>query len=103
MNSALWVVQGLLALVFLYSGGKKLLRSTEQIQALLWARDLTPTMVRGIGILEVLGAVGLIVPMLTGILLWLTSRARVRAAGAARHRVVHECLPHCRAASRACL
>ena len=80
MNSALWVIQVLLALVFVYSGGKKLLRSEEQLQALPWARDLTPSMVRGIGILEMLGAVGMIVPMLTGIFAWLTPLAAVGLA-----------------------
>jgi uncharacterized membrane protein YphA (DoxX/SURF4 family) len=80
MIIVLWVLQVLLALVFLFSGGKKLIRSNEQIQALPWARDLSPTMVRGIGILEVLGAIGVILPVLTGILPWLTPLA---AAGLA--------------------
>ena len=80
MNIVLWVVQVLLALVFLYSGGKKLTRSNEQIQALPWARDLSATMVRGIGILEVLGAIGVIVPVLTGIRPWLTPLAAVGLA-----------------------
>jgi hypothetical protein len=75
MTIVLWVVQVLLALVFLYSGGKKLIRSNEQIQALPWARDLSVIMVRGIGILEVLGAIGLVLPVLTGILPWLTPLA----------------------------
>jgi uncharacterized membrane protein YphA (DoxX/SURF4 family) len=75
MNIVLWVVQALLALVFFYSGGKKLIRSNEQIQALPWARDLSRAMVRAIGILEVLGAIGVILPVLTGILPWLTPLA----------------------------
>jgi uncharacterized membrane protein YphA (DoxX/SURF4 family) len=80
MNIVLWVLQVLLALVFFYSGGKKLIRSNEQIQALPWARDLSPRVVRGIGILEVLGASGLILPVLTGILPWLTPLAAVGLA-----------------------
>ena len=80
MNIVLWVLQVLLALAFFYSGRRKLIRSDEQIQALPWARDLSPRMVRGIGILEVLGAAGLILPVLTGILPWLTPLA---AAGLA--------------------
>jgi uncharacterized membrane protein YphA (DoxX/SURF4 family) len=77
MNIVLWVAQVLLALVFFYSGGKKLIRSNEQIQALPWARDLSPTMVRAIGILEALCAIGVILPVLTGILPWLTPLAAV--------------------------
>ena len=75
MPIVLWIIQALLALVFLYSGGKKLIRSNEQIRALPWARDLSIALVRGIGVLEVLGAIGLILPVVTGILPWLTPLA----------------------------
>jgi len=61
--------------MFGYSGSKKLLRSNDQIRALPWARDLSPRLVRRIGVLEVVGAVGIVLPALTGILLWLTPLA----------------------------
>jgi uncharacterized membrane protein YphA (DoxX/SURF4 family) len=80
MNIVLWVLQVLLALVFLFSGAKKLIRSNEQIHALPWARDLSPRVVRGIGSLEVLGAIGVILPVLTGILPWLMPLAAVGLA-----------------------
>src|ERR687886_243913 len=75
MNSVLWAAQALLALVFCYSGIKKLVRSDDQTRALPWARGLSVALVRGIGVLEVLGGIGMIAPVLSGILPWLTPLA----------------------------
>jgi hypothetical protein len=64
MPYALWIVQGLLALVFLFAGGTKLvlpldvlmsMGSPNQIQLPGW-------FIRFIGVAEVLGALGLILP-----------------------------------------
>ncbi|MDX3660183.1 DoxX family protein [Streptomyces sp. ID05-26A] len=79
MNIALWVVQGLLAAVYLASGLMKLVRSHEQIVASNgnWARDVSGTAVKGIGAVEVLGALGLVLPWLTGIAPVLTPIAAV--------------------------
>ena len=45
-------------------------------ERMAWIDSLNPrTLVRGIGLLEILGAVGLILPALTGILPWLTPLA----------------------------
>ena len=64
MIYALWIVQGLLALLFLFTGGMKLvlpldvlmsMGSPNQIQLPGW-------FVRFIGVAEVLGAIGLILP-----------------------------------------
>jgi uncharacterized membrane protein len=81
MNITLWVVQGLLALAFLAAGVPK---ATQPIPAvstrLTWAKDVPAPLVRFIGVAEILGALGLILPALTGILPWLTVAA---AAGLA--------------------
>jgi uncharacterized membrane protein YphA (DoxX/SURF4 family) len=73
MNTALWVVQVLLALIFLGAG---LLKVTQPIARLekrmTWVKDSNPQTVRLIGVLEILGALGVILPSLTGILPWLT-------------------------------
>jgi len=45
-----------------------------------YVEDLTDDQVRTIGILEVLGAVGLILPTVTRILPWLTPLADIRLA-----------------------
>jgi hypothetical protein len=59
MNYALWIVQGLLALLFLFAGGTKLVMP---IEALTGQTPLPGWFVRFIGVVEVLGAVGLILP-----------------------------------------
>jgi hypothetical protein len=68
MLIAYWIVAALLALFYVYSGGVKILRSREKLQPMMKWVDSTPLpVVRLIGVLEVLGAIGLIVPPLTGI------------------------------------
>ena len=71
MNLSLWIVAGLLAVVYLISGGGKLIMSKEKIAALTpsarWVEDFSAGSVKAIGALEVLGAVGLILPALLDI------------------------------------
>ena len=68
MEIAYWIVAGLLALFYLYAGGRKVLLSREQLLPMMGWVDRTPMpLVRTIGVLEVLGAAGLILPPLTGI------------------------------------
>src|SRR6266516_1295046 len=55
----LWIVQGLLALVFLFAGGMKLVLPIEELTAQL---PLPGLFVRFIGLAESLGALGLILP-----------------------------------------
>jgi hypothetical protein len=59
MTSALWVVQGLLALLFLFTGGMKLVLPLEALQGPV---ALPGLFLRCIGVAEVLGALGLILP-----------------------------------------
>jgi uncharacterized membrane protein YphA (DoxX/SURF4 family) len=59
MTYALWIVQGLLALLFLFAGGMKLVLPLE---ALTEEMPLPGLFVRFIGVAEVLGAIGLILP-----------------------------------------
>lgn len=63
-NVALWVVQVLLALLFLFAGGMKLVLPIEEM-----TRDvaLPGWFLRFIGVAEVLGGLGLVLPGLTGI------------------------------------
>ena len=69
MDIAYWVVAGLLALFYLYSGGLKVTQRQEKLAPMMaWAGTAVPMAgVRTIGVLEVLGAVGLILPPLTGV------------------------------------
>lgn len=68
MTVAYWILAGLLALLYLFSGGSKVLRSREQLQPMMnWVDDMPMPAVRAIGVAELLGAVGLILPPLLGI------------------------------------
>ncbi|MGB0384138.1 MAG: DoxX family protein [Ardenticatenaceae bacterium] len=82
MNIALWIVQGLLAVMFLMAGMMKATKSKEELKEaagdnMAWVDSVSARNVRLIGILEVLIALGLILPHLTGILPWLTPLAAV--------------------------
>ncbi|MGH3647649.1 MAG: DoxX family protein [Micromonosporaceae bacterium] len=69
MNVALWIAASTLAVVFLGSGATKLSLSRETIIAwgFTWAEDFSTAQVKLIGAVEVLGALGLIVPAALGI------------------------------------
>jgi uncharacterized membrane protein YphA (DoxX/SURF4 family) len=76
MGIALWVVQGLLAVAFLGAGGAKLTQPKEKLaKNMAWVEDFSQETVRLIGALEVLGAFGLVLPGLIGVLPWLTPLA----------------------------
>ena len=73
LNTALWVVQVLLALAFLAAGGNKLRMSAEEIAQMMG--DAPYGLIKFIGTVEVLGAIGLILPMALKILPKLTGFA----------------------------
>jgi uncharacterized membrane protein YphA (DoxX/SURF4 family) len=64
VNVVLWIVAGLLALAFLAAGGMKLTQSKEKLAAsgMGWTEDFSAGMIKTIGGLEVLAAIGLILP-----------------------------------------
>jgi hypothetical protein len=59
MNRALWIVQGLLALLFLFAGGVKLAMPLDELVA---QSGLPGGLLLFIGVAEVLGALGLVLP-----------------------------------------
>ena len=77
MDTAVWIVQILLALAFFMAGLMKIVQPIDKLQErMTWVESITPrSLVRGIGSLEVLGALGLILPAVTGILPALTPLA----------------------------
>ncbi|MCP4423814.1 MAG: DoxX family protein [Chloroflexi bacterium] len=82
MNIFLWILQGLLAAMFLMAGIMKATKSKDEIkesggERMAWVDSVSAGNVRLIGILELLAAIGLILPQLTGILPWLTPLAAV--------------------------
>ncbi len=76
VSIALWVVQVLLAAAFVVSGATKLSQPKEKlVKNMAWVEDFSQGAVHIIGALEVLGAIGIVLPALTGILPWLTPLA----------------------------
>ena len=79
----LWAIQIVLAVAFGAAGTMKLVRSKAQLAInphMRWVHSVPQVQIRLLGIAEVLGAIGLIVPMATGIAPFLT---RAAAAGLA--------------------
>jgi uncharacterized membrane protein YphA (DoxX/SURF4 family) len=64
MNILLWIIQILLALLFLFAGGTKLVLSSETMASMASPNQVVLPMwfIRFIGVVEVLGALGLILP-----------------------------------------
>lgn len=64
MNIALWIIQVLLALLFLFAGGTKLVLPLDVLTAMGSPNQvhLPGLLIRFIGVTEVLGALGLILP-----------------------------------------
>ena len=71
-NAVLWILQGLLALLLLFAGVAKFITPTDQLSA---QSPLPAAFLQFIGMCEVLGALGLLLPSLTGIRPQLTSLA----------------------------
>ena len=71
MNLTLWIVTGLLAVAYLIGGAVKLIMPKEKIAAKTsgasWVEDFSAGSVKAIGALEVLAAVGLVLPAALGI------------------------------------
>ncbi|HEY3993402.1 MAG TPA: DoxX family protein [Ktedonobacteraceae bacterium] len=96
MNIILWVIQAFLAIAFLMAG---FLKSTQPVNKLAptmpWVRDVRVVWPRFIGICEVLGAIGLVLPGITHIQTWLTvvsagGLAMIMIDAALFHRRRHE-------------
>ena len=82
MNIALWVVQVLLAGMYGMAGSMKTFQpdKVRTNPQMTWAHDKQDGYIRFVGISELLGALGLILPALTGILPWLTPLAAIGLA-----------------------
>lgn len=76
MNIALWIIQVLLALLFLFAGAMKLIMPIEEMTKQMPVA-IPGLFLRFIGVCEVLGGLGLILPGLLRIKTWLTPLAAV--------------------------
>jgi len=80
MNTAVWIAQGLLAIAMLGAGAMKLTQSKQQLMAfgqMDWTEDFPEPQIKGLGTLEVLAALGLILPALLDLALGLVGVAAV--------------------------
>jgi uncharacterized membrane protein YphA (DoxX/SURF4 family) len=80
MNIALWIAQGLLVAMYLMAGSMKTFQTEEVRPTMTWTQGRSDAFVRFVGISELLGALGLILPTVTGILPWLTPIAAIGLA-----------------------
>ncbi len=82
LNFWLWAAQIVLAGLFGMAGFMKATRPLAELAPRMggWVNDFSVAMVRFIGIAEIAAALGMILPMLTGILPWLTPLAAVGLA-----------------------
>lgn len=81
MHITLWIAQSLLAVLFFMTGVIKLAMPIEKIAEMLpWVANAPAALVRFIGISELLGAVGLVLPAALRIIPYLTPLAAVGVA-----------------------
>jgi uncharacterized membrane protein YphA (DoxX/SURF4 family) len=77
MNTLLWILQIVLALIFTAAGAIKLIQPRDQLAKTLggWVYDFPAALLKPLGLAELLGAAGLIVPPLVRIAPILTAIA----------------------------
>jgi putative oxidoreductase len=76
MSVVLWIVQALLAAAYVLAGSMKAFRPLEALKkSMTWVSAVPAGLVRFVGIAELLGAIGLILPMVTNLAPGLTVAA----------------------------
>ncbi len=81
MLIALWITAALLTLAYLLAGTMKAVKSREVLQPqMAFVEDFSAAQVKTIGIVEVLGALGVILPLATGVAPILTVIAAIGLA-----------------------
>lgn len=80
MNVTLWIIQIILAAGFVYSGWMKTIRIESSKKTWAWVNDVPKSLVVLIGIAELLGALGLVLPWVLNITPVLTPIAAIALA-----------------------
>jgi uncharacterized membrane protein YphA (DoxX/SURF4 family) len=81
VNIFLWIVAGLLAAMFLLAGAMKIARPKEKLLGMMaWAKTWSEPQLKALGAVEVLGAIGVILPRALNIAPVLTPIAAVGLA-----------------------
>lgn len=96
MNIALWIIQGFLGIAFFVVGFVKTTQPADRLTSMMsWVGDVSLKWPRFIGICEMLGGLGLVLPGVTHIQTWLTivaagGLAMIMVDAAIFHRSRHE-------------
>jgi uncharacterized membrane protein YphA (DoxX/SURF4 family) len=77
MDIALWIAQVLLLALYGMAGAMKTFQVAKVREQMSWAKNRSDAFIRFVGISELLGALGMLLPILTGILPWLTPLAAI--------------------------
>jgi uncharacterized membrane protein len=75
VNLVLWFAQVILGLAFFGAGFDQAFVYEDAGRRMAWVAALPKTMAVALGIIEMIGAIGLIVPAWTGVMPWLTPAA----------------------------
>jgi hypothetical protein len=75
MLIAIWIFSVVLGLFFAAAGFTKAFSPMAEVRKMPWAKEFEDSTIRLIGYSEIAGAVGLIAPLATGILVWLSTLA----------------------------
>ena len=69
MNIAIWIITGLIAVAFIGAGLMKVAQTRTKLAAngMAWTNDYSDAGVKLVGLAELLGGLGLILPAVTGI------------------------------------
>jgi len=99
MNIALWVVAGLFGLAYIVGGILKITMPHQRYAAKnLWAQDFSPGNLKSMGVIEIFGGIGLVLPGLLdvapGLVPVAASAMALYMAGAVTERVRRGEWPH---------
>ena len=72
LNIGLWIVQVSLLGIYSSYGVYKTFFTEKAKEKMAWTNGRTDNFIRFVGIAEILGAIGVVLPMVTGILPWVT-------------------------------
>ena len=77
LNIGLWIVQVSLLGIYAAYGVYKAFFTEKAKEKMAWTNGRSDNFIRFVGVAELLGAVGVVLPMLTGIMPWLTLIAAI--------------------------
>lgn len=82
MFIALWIITALFAAAFAMAGFMKVITPYSDVRAKMeWVETVSAPQLKTIGALEILGAIGMVLPAATGIAPWLTPVAALGLMG----------------------